>query len=94
MKDCSYQQESFGSKGHGKNICTDDHLIKHIVKNSDEGTLIIEFDEYLTVKAVLSGDSVVTFFTEGRDAESVQFTARAPLSYRTVACYLMDQKAQ
>ena len=82
------------SEGNGKTICTDDHLIKHMVKNSDEGTLIIEFDEYLTVKAALSGDSVVTFFTEGRDAESVHFTARAPLSYRTVACILMDQKAR
>ena len=83
----------FRTEVNGKSISTDMHEIKYQVKDSDEGTLSIEFDEYLTVKAVLSGDSTLTFFTEGKDAESVRFTARAPLSHRTLACYLLEQKA-
>jgi len=77
----------------GKSICTSDHQIKHQAEVIGMGTLSIEFDENLTVKALLSGDSVITFYAEGNAVESVHFTARAPLSHRTMGCFLDDEKA-
>jgi|GEM_PF-1081201 len=76
----------------GRPICTNDPKVIHDIKSNSEGTLTLSFDEDLIVKAKLSGDSLLIFHAEGISAESVQFTARAPLSSRTMGSILKNEK--
>ena len=76
----------------GEIISTDDHRINPIVKKNSKGILSMHFHENLMVIIRLSGDGKIKFSTEGTITDSVWFTARAPLSDRTMGGLLHNQQ--
>ena len=77
----------------GKPISSNDpSLTRNVIDNSN-GTLTIQFHEKLTVKAVLSNDSMLTFSTEGSREELVFFNAKAALSDKAMGAFLKNEKA-
>jgi len=80
------------AEGNEKSISTNDPKLKHVVKSNKQGTLTIMFDEELIVNAKFSGDTLLTFHAEGTSVKTVHFTARAPLSRRTMGSVLKNEK--
>ncbi len=73
-------------------ISSNDHRLEPIISKSDAGLLIVEFHNSLIIKAQLNGDDHLTFSSKGSGNEKVYFSARAPLSDRTLGCILQNQK--
>jgi len=80
------------SGDHEKLLSTNDPNVSRTVKAKDEDKLTIEFDNRLTVEAELEGDTVLVFKTSGDSSSTVSLSARAPLSDRTMAAMLINEK--
>ena len=76
-----------------ESISTNDQDINHIIRENDDNKLIIDFDKSFTVEAELQGDSILIFKTGGNFSGAICLSARAPLSDRTMAAVLMNEKA-
>lgn len=76
----------------GKLFSTNDPKIKYEKRTSNEGTLTLRFNGEFVVKAELTGDSVLTFYADGMSSKSIGFSARAPLSGRTMGAILGNEK--
>jgi len=76
-----------------ESLSTNQPGLSRTVKGKDENKLIIEFDNSFTVEAELLGDTVLVFKTRGDSSNTVRLSARAPLSDRTMAAMLINEKA-
>jgi len=76
----------------GDIISSCEHRNEFTVIQSDKGILRIEFNDVFTVTAKIISDDQVIFLTEGSAKDSVFFSARAPLSERTLGCLLKSQE--
>lgn len=74
-------------------VATDDPRISRKVKSKDNNKLIIEFDNSFIVEAALEGDSALSFRIQESSVNTFSLTARAPLSDRTMAAILLNEKA-
>lgn len=76
----------------GEVISTSDHKIDPIIINNSGSILSMQFGDHFVVTAQLLRDTMLIFSTHGESADSVWFTARAPLSERTLGCLLQNQQ--
>jgi hypothetical protein len=76
----------------GEIISTDDHETSYVINECSNGCISICFDKSMIVNGVLSGDSLLSFSAEGESSEMFYFTARAPLSDRTIGAILENEK--
>lgn len=76
----------------GTVVSTINQEIAYDILASEDGLLCIQFGEHFTVNARLIGDTAVTFSVEGSLTNAVRFTAQAPLSDRTMGCFLKNEK--
>ncbi len=76
----------------GEIASSNDHRNESTVIQNVKGVLSIRFNENLTVTAKIISDNQVIFMTEGSGKDPVSFSARAPLSERTLGCLLQNQQ--
>ena len=74
-------------------LSTNDPGIHRTIKNGSENQLIIDFNGLFTVEAELQGDSILIFRAMGESPGEFFLSARAPLSDRTMAALLINEKA-
>ena len=75
-------------------VSTFDPLITPVLSHKTADELHVQFGESLTVVIQLMGDSIIRLSGANTESDPVSFTARAPLSDRTLACYLQDEQSR
>ena len=74
-------------------ISSNAHRLTPKISKPTPGILRVEFHDRLIIYAELKGDDLMTFSSEGSGNDTIWFSARAPLSDRTLGCILQNQKA-
>ncbi len=77
-----------------QSVTTNDPDISRTINEDDDKKLNIEFGDSFTVEAELMGDSVLIFTARGISSGTVSLSARAPLSDRTMAAILINEKSR
>ena len=83
----------FSTHRGGTIAASNDHRIEASVKKIDPDALSLKLNGNLTVTAKIVSENHVVFSAEGSGMDSIGFTARAPLSERTMGCLLKSQQA-
>ena len=81
------------SGDHDESLSTNDPGVSRTIRATDENKLVTDFDNGFTVEAELVSDTVLVFKTREGSSGTVSLSARAPLSDRTMAAMLINEKA-